>query len=92
MIKWIRNILSIIFIALLLFYLLAIVPQYVACTGDSYEGEVSSTIWGEEVDCSGENGTVIESLFEMVSLVLFLSFGVITVFHLVYKRNQKNRK
>ncbi|RZJ70799.1 MAG: hypothetical protein EOO47_23235 [Flavobacterium sp.] len=82
------------FLSLLSLFCWLIAPQYFACKRTMFEGEQGLTIFGDKVDCSGENQAFGESIFEASLLVLVVGFLVLIVgwyFFLKAKRPNNNR-
>ncbi|MGJ1269809.1 hypothetical protein ACR78F_20380 [Sphingobacterium spiritivorum] len=88
----IRKILFIFLLAvyalLLLFYLGLVVPEYLACADCMYEGEKGIDLWGSEIDCSGENRSVGEAFFQLLSVVLTV-YSILIIFIIYLIRRSK---
>ena len=79
-------------IPLALFFLLLVVPEYVACLKLNSEGAMGTDIWGGEVQCFGESKEFGAVFFQMLSAViailLVLLIGVLYFINKL-KRNFK---
>jgi len=92
--KVLKILLLVVYVPVLLFYLLMIVPEYLACINCVYEGEMGKDIWGREVQCYGESKAIGEAFFQMFSLIVgTISVLLLIVFYLnhqLVKSLQKN--
>ena len=91
--KAIGILLFIIFVAILLFYLGIVVPEYCACDETMYEGQRGIDIWGDEVLCDGESQAFAKVFFQLVTFVV-LGLSVLLGFagFLIYRIKKNHRQ
>ena len=68
--KIIKIILLIIFTPIFLFYLIIVLPEYLACINCVYEGEMGTDIWGNEIQCFGESKEFGKVFFQLLTLII----------------------
>ncbi|WP_235527348.1 VanW family protein [Pedobacter sp. Leaf41] len=66
-----------------------IAPEYFACEKTMFEGEQGLTIFGDKVDCSGENQAFGEAIFQASLLVLVIGFLFLIVGWYFYSKGKK---
>jgi hypothetical protein len=77
---------AIAFAIILLFYLGFIVPEYLACNKVIYEGENGIDIWGSEVDCGCESEALGEAIFQLFSIVVFISSFILVTIYIWFRK------
>jgi len=88
--KIIKIVVLIIFAPILFFYLVIIVPEYLACINCVYEGEMGTDIWGSEVQCFGESKEFGEAFFQMFSLIISVFTIILLLFFFLSYQIKKN--
>lgn len=66
------------FVPAFLFYILLVVPEYLACRSVKTDADIGITIWGYAAGCHGEEGAFTEAFFQLGSTEL--TIGVILIF------------
>ena len=90
--KIIKIILLIIFTPIFLFYLIIVLPEYLACINCVYEGEMGTDIWGNEIQCFGESKEFGKVFFQLLTLIIGAFSIVLTIvfyFNRYLKENLK---
>lgn len=82
--KFSNILLIVILIPILLFYFILIIPEYSACNEMMFEGEKGIDIWGNEIDCGGENQAFSEVFFQMFSVIIGLISIVLILINIIY--------
>lgn len=90
--KWSSIFLLVALVLVFLFYILLIVPEYAACTGSMFEGEQSTTIWGNTIDCHGESKAFGEAFFQMMSTLLVAMTTVLIILYWIYLKMKKRHE
>lgn len=89
--KIIKIVLLVIYIPFLLIYLLLFVPEYFACINLNHDGDVGTSIWGNEVPCFGESKGLGDGLFIFFSeIIAGLTLMMIFAFVLLYYLKKRN--
>lgn len=78
--------LIVLFVPIFLFYLILVVPEYLACTNCYFEGEMGTDIWGDEIQCFGDSKELGEVFFQFSSEVVGV-FLVLIVSIILIRRN-----
>ncbi len=88
----INIILITVFLLLLAFDLLLVLPEYCACRHVS-EGATATTIWGYELDCIGDTAEFSWIFFQQVGIVaLIILTAVVILFVISHIQKSKNEK
>lgn len=89
LLKFFSILLIVILIPIALFYIFLIIPEYCACSQVKFEGEKGIDIYGDEIDCGGENQAFSEAFFQMFSMItggISLVIIIINIFYYRLKR------
>ncbi len=89
--KIIKILLLIFYISILLFYSGLVVPKYLTCINCVYEGEMGVDIWGNEVQCFGENKEIGKAFFQILSLFI-AGFTIVLACLFLHYNNKKIKK
>lgn len=82
--KFINTLLIVILIPIIIFYLIFIIPEYCACNNTMFEGEKRIDLWGDEIDCSGENQAFSKAFFQMFTMIISGISFALTVITIIY--------
>lgn len=88
--KVLKIILILILIPILIFYIFAVVPEYLACININMEGGRGIDIYGGEIDCSGESKDFVKGFFEFLSVVI--SGFLLALFLLIFFTRKMKKK
>ena len=84
--------LAILFVPVLLFYIVFISPEYLACNGVAYEGQKGRNIWGAEVNCNCEDVAFIKAFFTVGTVINAAFIMLLIITYLIYRSRRRQLK